>query len=144
MRAGRAGLLAAAGWLLPCPDVRASEIAPVTIVDQLAPGQVNEVIAVWSGGRLLGTLHVDAGRHTDSFQVDLPAGPFQYTLCGMLQRRTEDGRIVNHAVDNAGRVQVWPGAMLTATNQAEQTFTLEGSGAKSEVGDAPACDPTIS
>lgn len=142
-RPGRAALVAAAGWLLLCAPAR-GEDGPVTFSDELGDGQADEVIAVWSDGHLLGTLHVNPDHQTDSFTATLPSGPLTYALCGMLRRRGPDGAITNHPVDNAGRVPVAPGLTLRAMTLGDVLFALEADGVKTEVGNTPACDAAIS
>ena len=140
--AGCAALAAAAGWLL-CTPARAED-ATVTVVDELGTMQADEIIAVYSGGRLLGTLHVDPEHSFDSFTASLPVGMLDYTLCGRLQRREADGSVTVHRIDNAGRVAVRKGDTLRAFTLSDVLFALEAPGVAIDARPGPACDPTVS
>ena len=143
MRAvGRAAVAAAAGWLL-CTPARAEDTT-VTIVDELGAQQEEEVIAVFSGGRLLGTLHVESSHRSDSFAASLPVGILEYTLCGRLERREADGRLTTHRIDNTGRVQIRPGVTLRAYTLFDTLFGLQAPGISADLTRGPACDPTVS
>ena len=144
-RSRRVALLVAAGWLLavfPVP-VRAQD-AGVTFLDELGEGQVDEIIAVWTEGRLLGTLHVSPDHPHDSFTAPVEPGVLSYSLCGILRRRGANGMSSSHVIDNGGRVAVRPGLMLRAMTMGDVVFSLEADGVPSEIGDTQVCPAAIS
>ena len=139
--AGCAALAAALCWL--CLPARAEE-ATVTIVDELIAQQEDELIAVYGGGRLLGTLHVDLEHRFDSFETTLPAGTLDYTLCGHLRQRGEDGQVKTYHIDNTGHVPVQPGVTLRAYTLFDVLWALEAPDVLVDARIGPACDPQVS
>lgn len=134
----------AAGLLLSMPVAHSQS---VTVQDRLSIGQQEETIAVFFAGRLVGTLHVGPDHATDSFTAPLNAfGIVDYTLCGRLLRRDQDGSISVHPIDNSGRLRTAAGHSLSAFTQGDVLFRLQDddTGDQGTVTPGPACSAAVS
>ena len=125
-RVGRAGVaaLAALVLLMPAGSASAQEAVQFTILDNLSPGQTEEVITVYIGARNVGTLHVHAGRQADRLVVSVPrAASYDYTLCGKLRVR-EGGRVSEHEINDGGTLTDVEGRTFAAYTEGAAAFYL--------------------
>lgn len=147
--AGRVALVAAAGFALvgsaagqPLPKVSLS------VSDHLSAGQLEETIAVYLAGVLVGTLHVDATHPDDSFQAQVPAlAALPFALCGKLIRQEPDGgSSTDHAIDNGGMLRDYAGGHWAAITLGDVLFTLrdEAGQGHDDVARGPACSAAVS
>ena len=146
--AGRAALVAAAGLLLAGPlNAQPVPRATITVVDHLSTGQQEETIAVYLGGVLAGTLHVDSTHLDDSFSTTVPAmEKLPFTLCGKLLHRESDGSVSTHPIDNGGTLTGYADGTWAAVTLGDVAFTLtDDSGhGDSTYTAAPACSAAVS
>ncbi len=146
--AGRAALVAAAGFLLAgSAHAQPAPKATLTVVDHLSEGQQEETIAVYLAGFLAGTLHVDSAHPDDSFQIQVPSMPkLPFALCGKLLRRESDGSVSSHPIDNGGSLVNYAGGTWAATTIGDVVFTLQENSGQGDatVSAAPACSAAVS
>ena len=146
-RAGRAALVAAAGFCFAGPVLAQSGRTTVTVIDHLGTFQKDETIAVYFAGVLAGTLHVDADHPDDSFTATVPLrSQLGFTLCGKLLKRDPDGTVSTHPIDNGGTLEGYEGATLAALTLGDVLFTLENEADSrtSTVQRGPACTAAVS
>ena len=124
---GRAALVAAAGVLLALPAAaQGVERSTITVADHLSVGQREETIAVYFGGVLVGTLHVDASHPDDRFTATVPAMErLPFALCGKLVRQDPDGDVSTHVIDNGGTLTGYADGVWAAITLRDVAFTLE-------------------
>jgi hypothetical protein len=145
---GRAVLVAAAGaFLASAALAQPYRRAHITVVDHLSAGQQEETIAVYLGGVIAGTLHIDSEHPDDSFTADVPAMPrLPFALCGKLLRADEDGAVTIHPIDNGGTLTDFDGGSWAAITLGDVMFTLRDESGKgdSTVNPGPACSAAVS
>ncbi len=148
IQAGRVALVAAAGLILAW-SAQADSLrrASLTIFDHLSAGQQEETIAVYLGGVLVGTLHVDPAHLDDRIEASVPeVVTLHFALCGRLLRREADGHISAHPIDNGGTLTGYAGGTWAAITLSDVVFTLkeESGRGDSVVTVAPACSAAVS
>ena len=145
---GRVALIAAAGILLAVTTgAQPLHRATITVADHLSSGQQEETIAVYLGGVLAGTLHVDATHMDDSFTTTVPAmDKLPFALCGKLLRRGGDGETATHPIDNGGTLTGYEDGTWAAVTLGDVAFTLDDETGKgqSTYSAAPACSAAVS
>jgi hypothetical protein len=145
--AGRAALVAAAGSLLAGSAGAQFRRVHLTLADHLSEGQQEETIAVYLGGVLVGTLHVDAAHPDDSFGTDVPAmEKLPFSLCGKLLKREPDGAMSSHPIDNGGTLTNFADGTWAAITLGDVVFTLQDETGKgtSTFSATPACSAAVS
>ncbi len=144
MKCGRAAFVAAAA-LLSWPA--AAEPIQFTVIDELSSGQAQEDIALFLGGRLAGTLHIDQNHPHDEISLTVErADHYDFALCGRLVR---DGEAApEHRIDDAGTLTDVAGRSFAAVTIGDELFTLRDvtagrSPASIAIRPGPACAPTV-
>lgn len=133
---------AAAVWLM-CASARAQDVH-VTILDSLGAGQEDESVAIFSGGRLLGSFRLGPEQPADSFEAVVPGGVLDYALCGHMRRREADGRVSDHLINSGGRVAVRPGDTVRLFTYYDVVFTMQTESEIPDVTPGPVCDAVVS
>ncbi len=145
---GRVALLAAAGVLLATTTfAEPMRRTTITIADHLSAGQREETIAVYLGGVLAGTLHVDATHMDDSFTAAVPTmDKLPFALCGKLLRQDYSGSLATHPIDNGGTLTGYEDGTWAAVTLGDVAFTLDDETGKGEstYNAAPACSAAVS
>ncbi len=141
---GRAALLAAVA-LFSWPA--AAEPVQFTVIDELSAGQAQEDIALFLGGRLAGTLHIDQAHPHDEIQLTVErADHYDFALCGRLVRDGEASP--EHRIDDAGTLTDVAGRSFAAVTIGDELFTLRDVTTgrlptSIAIRPGPACAPTV-
>lgn len=119
------------------------------IVDELGPGQVEELITVSIDGRTVGVLKVTKDAPISELSVKLPsARRVSYQLCGYLVTEV-DGKRQQHVVNQTGTITNAGGRTLRAFNQDSTIFYLmddkagEDGAAENQIGGPGQCSQPI-
>ncbi len=141
---GRIALVAAA-VLLSWPA--AAEPVQFIVIDELSSGQAQEDIALFLGGRLGGTLHIDQAHPHDEISLTTErADHYDFALCGRLVRNGEAAP--EHRIDDAGTLTDVAGRSFAAVTIGDELFTLrdvtaDRPPASIAIRPGPACAPTV-
>ncbi len=136
---------AAMAVLLSWP-VRAEPVQ-FTVIDELSSGQAREDIAVFLGGRLAGSLHIDHTHPHDEISLTVDrADRYDFALCGRLVR--EGDADPDHRIDDAGTLTDVAGRSFAAVTIGDELFTLRDvtagrAPAAIAIRPGPACAPTV-
>lgn len=106
------------------------------VVDELGPGQIEELITVSIDGRTIGVLRVTRESPIAELSVKVPsARRLRYQLCGYLVTETPEGGRRQHVVNQTGTILNAAGRELRAFNRDNTIFYLQ-DGAAGETGAA--------
>lgn len=120
---GAAAIAAALLAWAPAPAT-AQDAVQFTILDQLSPGQIEEVITVYIGARNVGTLHIDAAHKEDRISVSVPrAASYDYSLCGRLKMQAGAG-VTEREINDGGTLTDVQGRTFAAYNDGSAYFYL--------------------